>query len=112
MLIPKFGYMGAAWATLITYALMMVVSYITGQKNYPIPYNVSGSLMYVALALLIYFAAMGIEKLFSLQGIVLGIVNTILLLLFAAIVYTLNKNSFKKQPVVVETKNTYRKNEN
>ncbi len=33
ILIPAMGYMGAAWATLICYAAMMVVSYITGQKN-------------------------------------------------------------------------------
>lgn len=111
VLIPKFGYMGAAWATLITYALMMILSYITGQKNYPIPYDVGGSLLYVALALLIYLAAAGLEKVFSLDGILLGVVNTILLLVFAAIVYSLNKNSFKKPPVPVETKNTFRKNE-
>ena len=36
--IPPFRYTGAAWATLICYAFMMVVNYHQGQKYYPIPY--------------------------------------------------------------------------
>ncbi len=38
--IPKQGYMGAAWATLISYAAMALLSYFIGQKFYKIPYNV------------------------------------------------------------------------
>ncbi|WP_315818271.1 lipopolysaccharide biosynthesis protein [Paraflavitalea speifideaquila] len=38
LLIPKGRYSGAAWSTFICYAFMMVVSYIQGQKYYPIPY--------------------------------------------------------------------------
>src|ERR1019366_6553727 len=37
--IPIFGYMGAAWATLVCYAAMMVASYFIGQKYYPIDYH-------------------------------------------------------------------------
>lgn len=37
--IPKYSYMASAWASLIAYATMMVLSYVWGQKNYPIPYN-------------------------------------------------------------------------
>jgi len=56
MLIPKLGYMGAAWTTLICYASMMVLSYFTGQRHYKINYEVkriSGYLFYaIALFLL------------------------------------------------------------
>src|ERR1700740_3261689 len=37
--IPHFSYMASAWASFASYAVMMVLSYIWGQKNYPIPYN-------------------------------------------------------------------------
>ncbi|RYE22051.1 MAG: polysaccharide biosynthesis protein, partial [Sphingobacteriaceae bacterium] len=37
--IPKYSYMASAWISLIAYATMMVLSYILGQKNYPIPYQ-------------------------------------------------------------------------
>jgi O-antigen/teichoic acid export membrane protein len=39
-LIPVLGYMGAAWTTLICYAVMMIISYFLGQKHYPVPYKV------------------------------------------------------------------------
>jgi len=37
-LIPYFGYMACAWATFCCYGSMMVISFIWGQKAYPIPY--------------------------------------------------------------------------
>jgi O-antigen/teichoic acid export membrane protein len=40
ILIPVMGYMGAAWATLICYATMMVISWYAGQKYYPVNYNI------------------------------------------------------------------------
>lgn len=50
------GYMGSAWATLICYALMMVMSYFTGQKYFPVPYNVPKALSYFAVGIGLYFA--------------------------------------------------------
>jgi O-antigen/teichoic acid export membrane protein len=38
-LIPIYGYTGAAWATLLSYAGMTALSYILGQRYYPIPYD-------------------------------------------------------------------------
>ena len=40
----------AAWATFICYAAMAVVSYVWGQKHYPVPYNVRRVLGYMAAA--------------------------------------------------------------
>jgi O-antigen/teichoic acid export membrane protein len=39
LLIPKLGYMGSAYATLVCYASMAGVSYLLGQKFYPVPYD-------------------------------------------------------------------------
>lgn len=39
-LIPRIGYMGAAISTFVGYAVMMTVSYLLGQKFYPIDYPV------------------------------------------------------------------------
>ena len=38
LLIPKIGFMGSAWATLVCYASMMIASYLLGQKYYPVHY--------------------------------------------------------------------------
>ena len=39
LLIPRFGMMGAAWATLIGYAFMIVLTVVISQRIYPIPYE-------------------------------------------------------------------------
>ncbi len=54
ILIPVMGYMGAAWATLICYASMMVMSYLIGQKYYPIDYDLKRALKYSVITLAIY----------------------------------------------------------
>lgn len=39
-LIPHFGFRGSAWATLVCYVCIAIISYWVGQKFYPIPYKV------------------------------------------------------------------------
>lgn len=53
--IPRYGYMGSAWATLICYGSMMIVSYFWGQRIMPIPYHVKRVLLYLALGVGFYF---------------------------------------------------------
>lgn len=52
--IPLFGYTGAAWATFICYAFMMVVSYTQGQKHYPIPYPRKKLIAYLSISAILY----------------------------------------------------------
>ena len=54
ILIPPFRYTGAAWATFVCYAFMMVVSYVQGQKHYPIPYPKKKLITYLVICALIY----------------------------------------------------------
>ena len=49
-LIPIMGYEGAAWATLISYAGMMLLSYVLGQRYYPIPYQTGRIVLVLILA--------------------------------------------------------------
>jgi O-antigen/teichoic acid export membrane protein len=56
LLIPVFGYTGSAWAHLICYVSMAVISWILGRKHYPVPYNMSKIFLLIISALVIYFA--------------------------------------------------------
>ncbi len=56
ILIPKLGYIGAAWATFICYFTMMIISYYFGRKFYRIPYNLKSIAGYSILALCLYTA--------------------------------------------------------
>lgn len=53
--IPTYGYMASAWATLLAYSVMMVVSYLLGKKYYPIPYNLRKILFYSGLSFVFSF---------------------------------------------------------
>lgn len=53
--IPKYGYYGSAWATLIAFAVMSVLVYRLGQKYYPIPYRIGRLALYAATVVLAYF---------------------------------------------------------
>lgn len=47
--------MGSAIATLIAYASMMLVSYVMGQKQYPIPYDKKAIGGYLGISILLSF---------------------------------------------------------
>jgi len=48
LFIPKYGYWASAVAALVTFMSMMIISYVWGQKQYPIHYNTGKILMYLA----------------------------------------------------------------
>lgn len=54
VLIPAFGIIGAAWALIAGYFCMMILSWVTGQRYYPVPYKTARYLVYFILALGIY----------------------------------------------------------
>ena len=51
--IPK-GYMGSAWAALISYFVMMVASWMLGRKYYPLPYALGAMFGYLVLAAVLW----------------------------------------------------------
>ncbi len=53
--IPLYGYWASAWATLVVYAVQMIVSYLLGQKYYPINYNLRKFALYFGLAIILFF---------------------------------------------------------
>lgn len=53
--LPKYGYMVAAYATLIAYGTMMIISYLVGKKRYPIPYNLEQIGWFVLSSVLISY---------------------------------------------------------
>lgn len=55
LFIPRYGYVASAWAHLICYSLMVLLSYLWSRKHYPIPYKIGKILVYMVLALMIYY---------------------------------------------------------
>ena len=49
-LIPQIGFIASAWATLLAYGSMMILSYFLGKKYYPVPYPVLRMATYLTAA--------------------------------------------------------------
>jgi O-antigen/teichoic acid export membrane protein len=60
--IPRYSYMASAWTSLISYTIMMILSYIWGQKNYPIPYRLLKNLSYIAIAVMLVYLSFYVFK--------------------------------------------------
>ncbi len=87
--IPTYGYMASAWATMIVYAFQMILSYVLGQKYYPIKYNLRKFFLYLGVALFLFF----LSRLFGFdsESIMKAIVNNALILFYVYMVWTLEK---------------------
>lgn len=53
--IPKFGYIGCAWASIAAYLSMMLLSFVLMKKHFPIIYNIKKIGLYFSVAFVIYF---------------------------------------------------------
>ena len=74
-LVPRFGYMASAWASLTGYAVITLLSYVIGQRRYPIAYDLKAIVRYMSLAAVLLvvrrLAATGILWADTLTGTVL-----------------------------------------
>ena len=79
--VPIYGYIACAWAGFAGYATAMILSYIVGQKKYPINYDLRRIGSYALLAIILYIPAMyiPIENMFLRLAF-----RTLLLCLFVA----------------------------
>jgi O-antigen/teichoic acid export membrane protein len=89
--IPVFGYAGSAWATLICYASMALLSYMLSRKYYPVAYDLRRITAYIVLGIILY----------RLQSLLLSIhvYNPWLLASALLILYLLTALLFEKRSV-------------
>ena len=87
--IPRYSYMASAWSSLIAYATMMILSYLMGQKNYPIPYHLKKNVAYLLSAIGIVYLSFVIFD----RNIIIG---NLLLLLFIIITFLIERKGILK----------------
>ncbi len=88
ILIPKIGFIAAAWSTLAAYGIMMILSYILGQKHYPVPYNLKQILGYLTIAIGLSIVALNTNANYY--------INTILVLVFLGLILIFEKKELKQ----------------
>jgi O-antigen/teichoic acid export membrane protein len=82
------GYYGSAWATLICYGSMMVLSYLIGQKHFPVKYNLAKFFGYLGLSVFLYLISTLVELHSFFPGFAF---HTALLLVFLGVIYLAEK---------------------
>jgi O-antigen/teichoic acid export membrane protein len=98
--IPHFSYVASAWATLACYGSMMVISYVWGQKVYPVPYAVSRLLGYLLIAVLLGIANQWLTLSDSLPIAFHLLKSTGFLIIFLSVLYILEREELKKLPLI------------
>ncbi len=92
LFVPVISYMASAWASFACYLVMMIISYVLGQKYMPVNYDLKKIGFYSILALGLYSVSLLIKTPWIATTIAL---KTALLIIFVAIVikkdFPLNK---------------------
>jgi O-antigen/teichoic acid export membrane protein len=91
--IPTLGYMASAWATFYCYSSMMVVSYLSGQYFFHVPYDLKRFFIYVGTALLLFFISQKIIAEWQLSTIADATANCFLLLIFIVEIFLLERKT-------------------
>lgn len=86
--IPIYGYVGSAWATLICYFSMMLLSFILSRKYYPIKYDLPKIFLYLAISFGLYFISNYIDL---TNGVLKYSIHSLLLVGFAVIIYLIER---------------------
>ncbi len=87
LLAPRYGFMACAWASVVANGGVMLISYILGQRYYPVSYDLPRLALYTLLTVVLYAGQWGIAVSFPSAPILRMAFNTLLLLLFLGIVY-------------------------
>lgn len=91
--VPAYGYMACAWGGVAGYGLAMILSYVIGQKKYPIDYPVKTLSGYILLTVLFY----SIMVLIKFTGFITQIsINSALIIIFLFIIAKCERLNFKK----------------
>jgi O-antigen/teichoic acid export membrane protein len=95
-----YGYYGSAWATFICYLSMMIISFIIGQKYFPVKYNILKFFGYLGLAVLLYY----LSTIVNLDHPILRFgYHTLLLVIYGSVVMLIEKPSlFRKKNFTTE----------
>lgn len=79
LLVPKYGYVASAWASVAGYGVITAFSYLMGQKKYPVAYPLRSMTLYLTLAAVLYVIALQVE----IEQVALRLLfRSVLLLLF------------------------------
>lgn len=88
------GYIGSAWAALISYFIVMVISYFLGRHYYPIHYETGRMMMYILFAGLLYVAGSRIDG--KMPEWLMYCVRSLMLVIYVCVVFFSEKMPLRR----------------
>jgi O-antigen/teichoic acid export membrane protein len=95
--IPRYSYMACAWATFLCYGSMMLMSFLWGQRQYPIPYATKKLTAYLLIVAALYLVHHELTGVWKNEWFSLGLA-TVFTLGFALFILRIEKKEFQKLP--------------
>lgn len=93
LLVPKFSYLGAAWAHFFCYFTIMVLSYFWGRKYFPVNYPLKRIMLYVVAALVLFVA----DSILRTDDLMVNYAIAALFLgIFGLLVFVLERKNFRQ----------------
>ncbi len=97
--IPRWGMWACAWATFICYTTMMMVSYVIGQKHFPVPYALKKLLSYLGVIVVLFLVQKGVYAL-TPSFIIRFLSGCALMMVFMSLVWKVERTELKSFPVI------------
>lgn len=80
-LVPMYGYVASAWASVAGYGVITILSFFIGQKKYPVSYPLKEMTVYLLLAAVLFMLLLAVD----IKGVVWRLLfHTVLILIFVA----------------------------
>lgn len=94
ILIPKYGYVGSAWANFACYFSMMMISFFWGRRVYKVSYKYGRLVLYSALAILLFF----MYRYLDLQQTTMQIITAgIFILVYLSVAFVVEKKKLNRR---------------
>ena len=99
LFIPKYGMYACAWATMICYTVMMVLSYLYGQKHFPVSYPVKKLLSFLGIITILFAVHEWVAMLTPNMVIRIGS-GVVLMLVFVLVIFKAERKELQRFPLI------------
>ena len=93
--IPRFSYVASAYAHLVCYAAMVIISWVLGRRYYKIDYKVKRLMEYLFVTLVLYFIS---HYLHQANVLINTLLNTVLIASF--VMYIIKREKFRLNQLI------------
>lgn len=92
--LPLYGYAAAAWAHLLSNFVMAAISFILGQRFYPVPYPLRRIALYLGCCIVFYGLFLTLCNIFLLEGVFKILLASFLLVVYLLLLYCKERSNF------------------